>query len=132
MKTGCPVVFIYRFIIYAELLAIKIRANNINAINNLKKNLTACWWYFTYSWWLWKIANANVRYLKCFSDISRLHMNYDKTNIVWIGSKRFSTAILLPAYQLKLSTCIIRLSFLGIHVHFDAELDKMIQLNYDP
>lgn len=37
MKTGCPVVFIYRFIIYAELLAIKIRANNINAFNNLKK-----------------------------------------------------------------------------------------------
>ncbi|XP_056014216.1 uncharacterized protein LOC130052654 [Ostrea edulis] len=60
--------------------------------------------------------------------MSGLYINFDKTHIVWIGSKRFSNEILLPNYKLKWGTT--RFKLLGIH--FNVDLKKMMQLNYEP
>ncbi|XP_062599221.1 uncharacterized protein LOC134260692 [Saccostrea cucullata] len=60
--------------------------------------------------------------------MSGLHINYAKTHIVWIGSKKYSNEILLPNYNLNWGTT--RFTLLGIH--FDVELDKLLYLNYDP
>ena len=122
----------YIFIICAEILAIQIRLNkSIKGItvHNVEKKIS-------------QLADdtslildgskesliETLETLKQFSEMSGLHINFDKTHIVWIGSKKYSNEILLPNYKLKWGTT--RFTLLGIH--FDVELENMIQLNYEP
>jgi hypothetical protein len=122
----------YIFIICAEILAVQIRLNkNIKGItvHNVEKKIS-------------QLADdtslildgskesllETLETLKQFSEMSGLHINFDKTHIVWIGSKKYSNEILLPNYKLKWGTT--RFTLLGIH--FDVELENMIQLNYEP
>jgi hypothetical protein len=49
--------------------------------------------------------------LKQFSEMSGLHINFDKTHILWIGSKKYSNEILLPIYKLKWAGVLLDLLY---------------------
>ena len=71
------------------------------------------------------LAALNV--LEIFGSVSGL-INTDKTNLVWIGKKRYSKCELDVGRKLKSGATIFTL--LGIT--FSVELDTMIELNYNP
>ena len=122
----------YIFLICAEILAILIRKNkNIKGIsvNNIERKIS-------------QLADdtslildgseeslaETFKTLENFSEMSGLHINYEKTHVIWLGSKKYSNETLLPNYRLKWGST--RFTLLGIH--FDVELDKIPQLNYEP
>ena len=72
------------------------------------------------------LAALNV--LEIFGSVSGLKINTDKTNLVWIGKKRYSKCELDVGRNLKWGATIFTL--LGIT--FFIELNTMIELNYNP
>ena len=56
---------------------------------------------------------------------SGLKVNFSKTHVVWIGSKKYSTDSIKTKW--KLNWGADRLKLLGIT--FDTDLDKMLALN---
>ena len=68
-----------------------------------------------------------MKELSYFGEISGLKINFAKTQVVWIGSMKFSQKILCP--ELNLSWGKNTFSYLGIDFHSD--LSKMVKMNYD-
>ena len=64
--------------------------------------------------------------LELFADISGLKINYDKTQVVWIGAKKYSADLIKTRW--KLSWGATRFKLLG--VTFDVDLNKVIRQNY--
>ena len=64
--------------------------------------------------------------LELFADISGLKINYDKTQVVWIGAKKYSADSIKTRW--KLSWGATRFKLLG--VTFDVDLNKVIRQNY--
>ena len=64
--------------------------------------------------------------LDTFANISGLKTNFDKTQVIWIGSKKYSTDAIKTRWKLSWGTT--RFKLLGIT--FDVDLDKMIGINY--
>ena len=62
------------------------------------------------------------------SKISGLNINFDKTQLVWIGSEKFSTRSIKTKWKLSWGSNQFKL--LGIL--FNTDLDKMIKNNYIP
>jgi hypothetical protein len=58
--------------------------------------------------------------------LSGLNINFDKTQVVWLGSKKYSTESIKTKFKLEWGTT----QFKMLGVHFDVDLDKMIPLNY--
>ena len=122
----------YLFVICAEFLATKIRKNKtikgIN-INNIKFKIsqyaddTSAMLDGTE-----RSLNQTLEELSRFSKISGLNINFDKTQLVWIGSEKFSTRSIKTKWKLSWGSNQFKL--LGIL--FNTDLDKMIENNYIP
>ena len=74
-----------------------------------------------------KSLNTALDTLDRFSFISGLTMNFEKTKIIWIGAKKYSTSSIKTKW--KLSWGDTRFKLLGIT--FDVNLEKMIELNFE-
>ena len=75
--------------------------------------------------------DLSIRLLKSsqdFQKISGLNINFDKTQLVWIGSEKFSTRSIKTKWNFSWGSNQINL--LGIL--FNTDLDKMIENNYIP
>ena len=72
--------------------------------------------------------DASLRLLQFYADISGLKINIDKTNVIWIGSKKFSQEKICVKWGLKWGSS--RFKLLGIN--FCVNLEEMIELNYTP
>ena len=70
--------------------------------------------------------NHTLEELEKFSKISGLKINYDKTQIVWIGSKKYSSDTIKTKWKLSWGKDTFKL--LGIN--FNTDLDKMAKGNY--
>ena len=71
---------------------------------------------------------AALYVLDIFGSVYGLKINTDKTNLVWIGKKRYSKCQLDVERKLEWGATIFTL--LGIN--FSVELDTIIELNYNP
>ena len=65
--------------------------------------------------------------LNSFADLSGLDINYTKTQVVWIGSKRFSKDKLCLNWDLTWG----KYSFNYLGIYFDVDLSKMIKFNFE-
>ena len=65
--------------------------------------------------------------LNSFADLSGLNINYTKTQVVWIGSKRFSEEKLCLNWDLTWG----KHSFNYLGIYFDVDLSKMIKINFE-
>ena len=118
--------------ICAEFLATKIRKNKtikgIN-INNIEFKIsqyaddTSAMLDGTE-----RYLNQTLEELSRFSKISGLNINFDKTQLVWICSEKFSTRSIKTKWKLSWGSNQFKL--LGIL--FNTDLDKMIENNYIP
>lgn len=68
-----------------------------------------------------------IKELKLFEKFSGLKINANKSEVIWIGSKRFSNEVLCPDLNLQWGGNSFKL--LGIHFHVD--LQTMSKMNYD-
>ena len=57
---------------------------------------------------------------------SGLKINYDKTNLIWIGSKKYSTQSIKTKYKLVWGTT----QFKVLGILFDVDLNRMIDINF--
>ena len=74
-----------------------------------------------------KSIKSTLELLEKFSHISGLKVNFDKTKLIWIGSRKYSTRSIKTKW--KLTWGEIRLKLLGLEFHVD--LDRMIKLNFE-
>ena len=120
----------YIFIICAEFLAIKIRHNkNIKGIHINGTEFKISQYADDTSIFLdgsTESLNQTLLELEFFANISGLKINFDKTQVVWIGSKKFSTSAIKTRW--KLSWGANKFKVLGII--FNTDLDQMIKENY--
>ena len=72
--------------------------------------------------------DASLRILQFYAEISGLKINLDKTNVIWIGSKKHSQDKICVKWGLKWGFSTFKL--LGIT--FCVDLDRMLNLNYAP
>ena len=72
--------------------------------------------------------NQTLEELSRFSKISGLNINFDKTQLVWIGSEKLSTRSIKTKWKISWGSNQFKL--LGIL--FITDLDKMIEINYIP
>ena len=120
----------YIFILCAEILAVNIR-NNGN-IKGIKVGHTE----FKFSQYADDSSvildgtsislNETLKELSRFADISGLNVNFDKTQVVWIGKKKYSSDTIKTRWKLKWG--VTQFKLLG--VNFDVDLDKVIDINY--
>lgn len=120
----------YLFIICAEFLATKIRKNE--KIKGIRVNDTE----FLISQFAddtsiildgtEKSLNQTLSELEIFSRISGLNVNFEKTQLVWIGSEKYSIRSIKTKWKLSWGKNTFKL--LGIN--FNTNLEKMIQDNY--
>ena len=120
----------YLFIICVEFLAVKIRNNkNIKGIkvNNIEFRIsqyaddTSIILYGSES-----SLNQTISELERFSRISGLHVNFEKTQLVWIGSEKYSTNSIKTKWKLSWG----KSSFKVLGIIFNIDLEKMIKVNY--
>ena len=64
--------------------------------------------------------------LETFADISGLKTNFDKTQVVWIGAKKYSTDSIKTRWKLSWGTTQFKL----LGVIFNVDLDKIVGINY--
>ena len=68
--------------------------------------------------------NATLDLLNNFALFSGLKINYDKTNLIWIGSKKYSIQSIKTKYKLVWGTT----NFKVLGILFDVDLKKMIYM----
>ena len=120
----------YIFILCAEFLATKIRKNKrIKGIKIENTEFKISQYADDTSIFLdgsSEALNCTLEELDRFANISGLKINFDKTQLVWIGSEKYSTSSIKTKW--KLSWGIKQFKALGIN--FNVDLDKMIKENY--
>ena len=92
----------YLFVICAEFLATKIRKNKTIkgiSINNIEFKISQ--YAYDTSAMLDGSLNQTLEELSRFSKISGLNINFDKTQLVWIGSEKFSTRSIKAKWKLS-------------------------------
>ena len=128
-KQGDPI-SPYLFILCAEILATKIRMNDkIKGITINNKDLILTQYADDTTVILdgsEDSLNETLSELERYARISGLKVNFLKTHVVWIGSKKYSTASIKTKW--KLNWGINRFRLLGII--FDTDLEKMVSLNF--
>ena len=120
----------YLFILCSEILAIKIR-NNMNIrgikINNFEFKLSQ---YADDTSAILdgseSSLNETLNELSWFANISGLKVNFDKTQVVWIGRKKYSTDTIKTKWKLTWGNTEFKL--LGIK--FNVDLDIINKINY--
>ncbi|MCU7801406.1 MAG: reverse transcriptase family protein, partial [gamma proteobacterium symbiont of Lucinoma myriamae] len=120
----------YLFIICAEFLSTKIRKNN--KIKGINVNNTE----FKISQFADDTSiildgtdislNQTLEELEKYSQISGLNNNFDKTQLVWIGSAKYNTNSIKTKWKLSWGKKTFKL--LGIN--FNIDLEKMTKDNY--
>ena len=120
----------YIFILCAEILSIKIRANkNIKGIEINETQYKLSQFADDTSFILdgsSKSLNETLNSLSEFSRYSGLNVNFDKTKVVWIGKKKFSADTIKTKWKLIWNQQHFQM--LGINFHVD--LSKMNDLNF--
>ena len=121
----------YIFILCIEILSILIKNNkNIEGVVINDKEMKISLYADDVSLILngsEKSLRESLRTLNRFSEISGLYINYEKTEVIWIGCKKFCTESLCHDYSLEWGKSNFKL----LGVKFDVNLKKMIDLNYD-
>ena len=121
----------YLFILCAEILSVRIRNNkNIKGIKIDNVELKFSQYADDASAFLdgsRRSLEETLQELELFADISGLKTNFDKTHVVWIGAKKYSTDSIKTRWKLSWGSTQFKL--LGII--FNVDLDKIIGLNYD-
>ena len=121
----------YLFILCAEILALKIRENKkIQGIKvtHIEHKLSQ----FADDTSLIldgneESLNEALKELDWFAKISGLKINFSKTQVIWIGNKKYSNEILCPNRNLSWG----KTNFKLLGINFDVNLDKLIKINYD-
>ena len=120
----------YLFILCAEILAIKIR--------NDKDIKGICIDRFEYKISQYaddttllldgseKSLNKSLDTLAWFETVSGLKVNFDKTQVVWIGGKKYSTTTMCNRWKLKWGQS----SFKLLGINFDVDIEKIGDINY--
>ena len=120
----------YIFIICAEFLANKIRQNkNIKGINVRNSEHKISQYADDTSVFLdgsEKSLKALLKELEYFARISGLKVNFDKTQLVWIGSKKFDQNSIKTKWKLIWG----KQTFKMLGINFNTDLTKMIKENY--
>ena len=115
------------FILCAEILSIRLRNNkNIKGIKIGNLELKFSQYADDASAFLDGSKTSleeTLQELENFANISGLKSNFDKTQVVWIGAKKYSTEAIKTRWKLSWGTTQFKL--LGIM--FDVDLDKMIK-----
>lgn len=121
----------YLFILCVEILSARIRNNkNIKGIKIDNVELKFSQYADDASAFLdgsRRSLEEILQELEMFADISGLKTNFDKTQVVWIGAKKYSTDSIKTRWKLSWGTTQFKL--LGIT--FNVDLDKIINLNYN-
>lgn len=120
----------YIFILCAEFLAVKIRQNQ--KIKGIKINDTE----FKISQYADDTSmfldgsseslNHSLTELDSFAYISGLKVNFEKTQVVWIGSKKHSTSAIKTKWKLAWGAK----TFKVLGILFNVDLEQMIKENY--
>ena len=120
----------YLFILCAEILAIIIKNNKkIKGIKINNKEFILTQYADGTSVILdgsEESLNETLNELENYAKYSGLKVNFAKTHVVWIGSKKYSTDSIKTKW--KLNWRVNRFKLLGIT--FDTDLDKMLTLNF--
>lgn len=120
----------YLFILCAEILAIKIRGNkNISGISITQIEHKLSQFADDTSLILdgsEKSLQETLLELDWYADISGLKINFSKTHVVWIGSKKYSNDVLCHDRNLSWGTTKFKL----LGVNFDVNLENMVDCNY--
>ena len=128
-KQGDPISQ-YLFILCAEILAVKIKNNKkIKGIKINNKEFILTQYADDTSVILdgsEESLNETLNELENYAKYSGLKVNFAKTHVVWIGSKKYSTDSIKSKW--KLNWGVNRFKLLGIT--FDTDLDKMLTLNF--
>jgi hypothetical protein len=73
-----------------------------------------------------KSLDASLRTLQKYAKLSGLKINIDKTKVVWIGKKRYSSYSMCVKWGLEWDST--RFTLLGLH--FSVNIDEIEKLNY--
>lgn len=128
-RQGDPI-SLYLFVLCAEILAIKIRANQkIKGIMLGKKHLKI----FQYADDTGMVLDgsndslhATLYELDNFAIASGLRINYEKTQVIWIGIKKFSQDTINTKHKLVWG----KSSFKLLGIEFSVDLNEMLVVNY--
>ena len=119
------------FIIFAEILSILIRNNKrIKVLFVNETELKISQFADDTSIFLdgsHRTLNNTLDELDKFANISGLKINYDKTQLVWIGSKKYSSNTIKTKWKLLWGGHKFKL--LGIN--FNVDLERMTEENYE-
>ena len=120
----------YIFILCSEILAIKIR-NNKN-IKGIKVNGTE----FKLSQYADDTSaildgsdsslKETLKELEWYAKISGLRVNFDKTQVVWIGIKKYSSDTIKTKWKLQWG----KNEFKVLGITFNVDLNKINNINY--
>ena len=128
-KQGDPI-SPYIFILCAEILALKIKQNEKIKGIKINNNDFILTQYADDTTVILdgseESLNETLHELENYAKISGLKVNFSKTHVVWIGSKKYSTESIKTKW--KLNWGVNRFKLLGIT--FDTDLDKMLTLNF--
>ena len=121
----------YLFILCAEILAIKLRNNKkikglkiVNTENKLSQFADDTAIILDGS----EISlQETMKELNRFAVISGLKINYSKTQVVWIGSMKYSQNTLCTNWNLQWG----KTTFTYLGIDFNTDLSKMIKTNFD-
>ena len=120
----------YIFILVMEVLISMVHNNsNIKGINIDGKEIKQCIFADDTTYFLRDLESltALMETLSEFSKISSLSVNYDKSEIAWIGSEKESDKPVLGMKNINLTTDTIRI--LGIYFTYNQKL--LIEQNFD-
>ena len=121
----------YIFILCSEILAIKIRNNkNIKGITIGNNEYKLSQYADDTSAILDgsdKSLNETLSELSFFSKYSGLKVNFDKTQVVWIGRKKYSSDTIKTRWKLNWG----RSQFKLLGITFNIDLDEIVKINYE-
>jgi hypothetical protein len=120
----------YIFLLCAEILAIKIKNNKQIKGIKIEKTEYLMSQYADDTLIILDGSENSLRALvseiKEFYSMSGLKINESKTQLVWIGSKKYSEDNICPDLSFIWTN-----DFKLLGIHYDVDLAKIVRLNYD-
>ena len=122
----------YIFLICAEILSLLIRNNNNIKGIQIDQDLMVLLSQFADDTSLFldgsrESFEATIATLQFFASFSGLDMNLDKTQIIWIGSKRNSDLRYMPHLNFQWNPPV----FKALGVFFSTNLNSIVDINYE-